>query len=859
MFVRSIDGKNNNGIKHPVGQNGKFLNTYRIILLVALCVLIFYPPFLRGLYFEHELLPTHIYCFVLFLLFLYYKHFANDRKIFKTKLDCAAAGMIVAFALPVLLGQAANIRNAIGEVLKYFNFFAVYIMVRDIASGQKGIKTVLNVLIGSGAGVALFGIDAAAGEHIQKFIGEIVNYRFFDGYVGGRMNSTLQYPNTLAAYLMAIFFIALGMQLETKKLCQKAVFGGAGFVLLLTFVLTYSRGAMLIFPLIYVLFMVVLFDINRIIEAIMSSGSALLISGIMLQSITKSISDKNTFNIWLLVLVGSISAALFGMLAGFIAKLVAKLNKRAVFVGSISALSVIAVILLTGIVIAFNIHTAVELSHSTAETAKYKTFGKLISGVDTDTEYTLSMMLESATPDEKQWACNIAINSLDKDGKSSQLKTVSYYNENRRVEIPFGTKEDTQSIRVTVTNYYPGTALKIDDAKLVSADGTVKKVALKYKYIPNAIIERFDDLIAGSSNTYQRVVYYTDGFKIFRDFPIFGAGGKAWESLYYKYQSYWYHSTQAHNYFLQTLIETGVIGFMALFAFAGLLLYTCAVNIKRFPNSIISSTAGVAAVSLFIHSAIDFDFSLAAVLLVVWIAAGIIAAVRNMSEDAQAKAIRRPKFAEIAVCAVLFTAALAVSASFTIALVYAQKAVKAVENKNIPKAQKNYETAIKYDPFRSAYRIDLSRIYNVSAKQKDENNQNILNGEMAEKAEKMAVSAIARDKYNSTMYALTGSVYMSTGKVEEGLKYVDKSVEYQPMKSLNYQQKADAYFKAGLFYASKGNKDKAVRMFETVADIEPYVEQLNSGLRKPIKLSDETIKIIRNNEKIVETLSGNEG
>lgn len=838
-------------------QKDKFLSIYSVILFIALALLIFYPPYLRGLFFEQELLPTHIYSFVLFLLFLGYKYLKKDYAIFKTKLDYAAGGMVLAFLLPVLFGQSANLKNAIAEVLKYCNFFAVYIMVRDLSAGERSIKAIINVLLASAVGVALFGIDATAGEHIQKFIGDVIGYKFFDGYVGGRLSSTLQYPNTLAAYLMAIFFIALGMQLENKKLWQKAMYGKLAFLLFFTFMLTYSRGAMMFFPFVYLLFIVVLLNINKIIEAVLSSGIIFIISALLLQPVTSAISGKNTLRIWVLVLIGGLAATLFSFLAGLIARLVGKLNKKAVLLGSISVLSVVSIVVTAGVAIVLNTRIPLELKHDSTEAAVYRRFNKIIPNIESDAEYTLLMRIQASTADEKQWACRLVINSLDDDGKSTQIESVSYYNEDAYVDIPFNTREDTQAIRLTINNYYPDTSLKIDDVKLTPANGKSRHITLKYKYIPDMIISRFDDLIMGSRNTSQRIVYYRDGFKILRDFPIFGAGGKAWESLYFKYQSYWYYSTQAHNYFLQTFVETGIIGFGVLLAFLGLFLYACMNNIKKIPDSIITRMLGITVITLLLHSIIDFDLSLAAVFLVVWIGAGIISAINLGTKEMQRTKKRRFP-AEMSGCAILFIAALILSINFTVAPVYAQKAVKAVEDKDIELAQKHYETAIKYDPFKSAYRIDLARVYNALSREKDDNNETKIDNETVEKAEKMALSAISCDRYNSLMYALTGSVYMANGKVEEGLKFVDKSVEYQPMKSLNYQQKADAYFKAGVFYLNRGEQDKALQMFKVVADIEPYLEELNKGIKKPVKLNEDTIKIIESNAKIIETLLENQ-
>ncbi|NTZ20268.1 hypothetical protein EXW96_22790 [Paenibacillus sp. JMULE4] len=51
------------------------------------------------------------------------------------------------------------------------------------------------------------------------------------------------------------------------------------------------------------------------------------------------------------------------------------------------------------------------------------------------------------------------------------------------------------------------------------------------------------------------------------DYPIIGAGGGGWSSLYQQYQSYPYTSRQAHNFLLQYLTEIGLLGILAIVFF----------------------------------------------------------------------------------------------------------------------------------------------------------------------------------------------------------------------------------------------------------------------------------------------------
>ncbi len=70
----------------PIASD-KALNWFRRILLAAIAVLIFYPPFLRGLYFETEQLPAMMYTLVIFGAFWVYKFLKRDKRFLETPLD----------------------------------------------------------------------------------------------------------------------------------------------------------------------------------------------------------------------------------------------------------------------------------------------------------------------------------------------------------------------------------------------------------------------------------------------------------------------------------------------------------------------------------------------------------------------------------------------------------------------------------------------------------------------------------------------------------------------------------------------------------------------------------------------------
>lgn len=131
--------------------------------------------------------------------------------------------------------------------------------------------------------------------------------------------------------------------------------------------------------------------------------------------------------------------------------------------------------------------------------------------------------------------------------------------------------------------------------------------------LPDYIKHRIETINFDQHSVLERGTFYKDSIKLFEDYPVFGGGGGAWAALYEKYQNNPYVSRQAHNFFIQYLVETGIIGVLVLLAF---LVYIFWIYIRQsynnFANSKESSNRHVyfiVTVSLLIHSMIDFDLS----------------------------------------------------------------------------------------------------------------------------------------------------------------------------------------------------------------------------------------------------------
>ncbi len=102
-----------------------------------------------------------------------------------------------------------------------------------------------------------------------------------------------------------------------------------------------------------------------------------------------------------------------------------------------------------------------------------------------------------------------------------------------------------------------------------------------------------------------------DASVIIADYPIMGSGGGSFYSIFpsYKKADVFAFYDQAHNDYLQTLVEYGFVSFSCLVAIVLLCFFTAAVVIKKRNNAIYKGAAFaslMAIIGMLIHMSVDF-------------------------------------------------------------------------------------------------------------------------------------------------------------------------------------------------------------------------------------------------------------
>lgn len=377
----------------------------------------------------------------------------------------------------------------------------------------------------------------------------------------------------------------------------------------------------------------------------------------------------------------------------------------------------------------------------------------------------------------------------------------------------------------------------------------LQDIKLSYRFIPEAIISRLNAMDVGQKSFTTRTAYYRDSFKIFKDYPIFGAGGGAWNGLYAKYQSEPYFSTEAHNYYLQTLVELGLIGIIIVMAFLGTILVLCFMSIKK--KNLIQMTILYAVLSLLVHSAFDFNFSYLSIPLFMW---GLIALVDTTPLGEMNIKIKDKFSGDLHSLIPLFLVVPFIIAASFFYGGHQSAASAAVALQNEGDFQKGYElieSAVARDPFNKVFRTDLARLQVMIGNENQEQ-------AWFKAAEENLKVAIKYSPYNDNILQQTGLFYLTYGQFDQGFEYIEKMMEVAPLRPTNYEAKVNAYTTVGNHYLNIGDKDKATEMFAKAIEVVEDVKEVNEKAERAIILKQETMDDLFKARYILENIDDEE-
>lgn len=796
--------------------------TIENIILLCLYILLFYPPFFRGLFFEKELLSTHIFSFVLGIVWVFSNIKKKEYKLFRTPIDLYIIGVVFMYIVSTF--YAVNMRLAIIEALKYVNYFVIYLLSRDLLIEDSSKTIIMRILIIAGGLVAIVGLGSAIGT-----------WNYHGAYVKGRITSTFQYANALASYLAAINILSLGLSLNERKKVWRFLYGALSNIMFITFVLTLSRGMWIILP-ILILIYVILIPNNVKFKTIVYVIVNGLLACITSVALTNNIGTYSNL-LWVFILLSSI---VMGIVSNYILLINKKINvkKAAIGVG-------IFIVIIGGLgYYGLNSTTELKLSNATNKD-KWTNIRRDIEDIEADNEYILSVEHKAQSQNSEIFSGRISIDSIDENGQINRIKTINIFDDGKeQLDIEFSTLENTDKLSIKFGNFNSNTHITFKQVTLTDKIWNKDvEVPLKYKYLPESMVSRVFGIKFNTHTARERVVFYKDASKIIKDYFLLGTGGGGWTTLYHKYQSYNYSSTQAHNYYVQMMIEIGFIGILIFLIFLISIFYSILIvyiREKDYSKRILIVTVATSSLSLLVHALMDFDLSLVAITFILWSLLGMMATYFDQSCISDKKIFSveffNSKMIKALVVSILVLALLT-SASFKMSNIYAQKAIKSYKTNNVFSAIRYFEKASGLDPFKAEYIIDSANLYKLKYNTNKDKKDII-------KAKNLFDKSLDLTRYNTKHKMSAVNFYMSIGSLDKALSLIDEVVLLQPLKTENYLAKSKAYISVFKYFLAKRDETKAKETINKAYNIKDEIKKANLKAMKPLNQNDDLLKNI---------------
>lgn len=257
--------------------------------------------------------------------------------------------------------------------------------------------------------------------------------------------------------------------------------------------------------------------------------------------------------------------------------------------------------------------------------------------------------------------------------------------------------------------------------------------------LPQNISTRLENINFQQHSVLERLTFYKDSMKVVADYPLIGAGGGGWAALYQQYQNNPYTSNQAHTFFLQYLIEVGIIGFVIFMSF---ILYIFYKYIRGYVKSDEESRRShfvylILVLSILMHSILDFNMTYVFLGMLVFLGLGGMAAV--MENRPLSKLKISPGAAKG-----LYSAAVGLGAVILLitSIRYGQAASAAQEAKKISRVSQSFEEIKKpldkdlsIRPNRPESVVLMSSLYYSAYSQTQDENYYILMTQLLDKAQ----------------------------------------------------------------------------------------------------------------------------
>lgn len=456
---------------------------------------------------------------------------------------------------------------------------------RDAPCAGRCAAVVLEV---SGALASLFSIDMVSTRWLYNGLCGLIRALGVpfgnEALQGQRLRTIFENPNVFAGAAGIALLLSLGLAASAASKKERCLHLSCLLITCTAFILAVSRGAMGAVAAAFLAYLLLSRGPQRATAFILMAETLLLTLLASLFTFTTAFGEW-TLRPWPLLVTLLCAAALCALDIYVGRPLADKLSQRMKTVNIILLAALAAVAALVVLAVSWT-------GPATLQPGETITRGAYL----TEGDYTLSVTADGPV--------SVTVLTQTEEDAIMNTKQTAYTGpaDGASFTAPAGNRSVTfvltadSAVRVTAVSY--GGA----------ASGALK---LNYKLLPEAIAERIQNLFS-EGNVVQRLVYCADGLKLFQRSPIVGVGMGGFENGIYSVQTYHYETKYVHNHYIQSLVDTGVLGCVL---WLGLLLSSAAAILRLWrkgrdgqPHPM-TAALGAALLFVMIHAAVEVDFS----------------------------------------------------------------------------------------------------------------------------------------------------------------------------------------------------------------------------------------------------------
>lgn len=759
------------------------------IIDYVLVILLFILSFQKGGFYKTDILLFSVGVGSISFIYIVL-NIINDIKNKNYKVDLLGIVLLAlpfAYMLPILLNNYSDLNDSIFEMIRYFNLYFIYKLVK--ASDNK--KVFINTIIILTVIQCILSIDAVSCRLLNKALQKIGS-----GYLDTdiiRMSGTIQYANVLAM-LCFISVIFVNEKLNIEKKINYTLKCTIMFILISTLILTGSRSVIILMLLYYIIFFIQ--NNSKINQLVITYILLVCMVGIYTSTIYSNMMIDSTKIYFIFLIFTCIT-----MLIYYVSSLVFNIYIKNKLSKNVKLTSIVLFTILLFsviyIIVALNYTSSLKLSESGTQ----KNDVLILKNIKYE-KNNIRLKVDTNKVDTRY---NISLNSVDINGIESNIKNFNYYdNTSGFFEYDFNLDNNIKYLKLYI---------KCEKGSITLNNTFLndKKQKLNYVLIPRNIIYRIDDLFSGSTSVTDRLMYYKDACKIIIKSPlnfIVGVGGEGFNNLYEQVKTTDYHSSEVHNSFLQIFVESGIIGFT-------LIMFAIVYSILKSKKGYIK----IAYIFLIIHSIIDLDFSYMLIIAVFGVLLGTLE-IKDNSVDNKVLYILNAMLSILCILLFSYIIIRASVAFYMLVPSYDENSLNL--EKQIEVVNKN-EIRVELDPYEYSYRKSLDTEYEIYLSLLNKSLEKSVNEKNIEIIQKEIINVLNNVEKNAQMIQKNNST--NKNQILYVCSIYFKNIDR--LSKLNYS----GNLKEGYFY-----------YFDIITKDIDY-------LRYKYKLNDKELEILNNTKK----------